>query len=383
MKVEEFLNKKPLFYKEIDYERMPRVWRKIKDNFRLPEIIHIVGTNGKGSTGRFLAFYLYKSGFKVGHYTSPHVLRFNERIWINGKEIDDLSLQKAHEKLLSVLGEKDANELSYFEYATLLAVLLMQECDYIVLEAGLGGEYDATAVFESVLTLLTSVDYDHKEFLGNTIEEITSSKVGAVKKNLIVGMQKYAEVYGKAFEISLEKNFNVYPYNRFLTYDELILSGLFIKKEKLPSFFLSNLTLALSAVKFLGLKVDLDKLKGVKIFGRCQKFKKNVTIDVGHNPSAAEALREHFLGKKVVLVYNSFADKDYFSVLKILKPVVKRVEIIDIRNERAAEKEDMEKTLKSLSLEFGYFDGIKEEEEYLVFGSFSVAEAFLKAMNEK
>ena len=383
MKLEEFLNNKPLFYKEIDYERMPRVWHKIKDNFRLPEIIHIVGTNGKGSTGRFLAYYLYKSGFKVGHYTSPHILRFNERIWINGKDIDDLSLQTAHKKLLSILDKDDANELSYFEYTTLLAVLLMQECDYIVLEAGLGGEYDATSVFDNILTLVTTIDYDHKEFLGNSIEDIAASKIRAVKKAAILGMQNYPEVFKIACEISSEKNFSLYLYNRFLNYNELILSSFFIKKEKLPSFFLSNLTLALSAVKFLGLKVDLDKLKGIKIFGRCQRVAKNVIIDVGHNPLAAEALKEVFSDRKIVLVYNSFEDKDYRFVLEILKPIIKRVEILDIKNQRAAKKEDMEKVLKSLSLDFRSFEKIEESEEYLVFGSFSVAEAFLKAMNEK
>ncbi len=382
MSLLEFLDKKPLFYKEIDYERMPKTWQKIKHFFKLPKIIHIIGTNGKGSTGRFLAYYLYKSGFKVGHYTSPHILKFNERIWINGKDIDDLSLEKTHEKLLSILKE-NAEKLSYFEYTTLLAVLAMQDCDYIVLEAGLGGEYDATSVFDNILTLLTMVDYDHKEFLGESIEEITSSKVRAVKKALIVGIQKYIEVYGSALKISSEKKFYLYPYNRFLTYDELILSGFFIRKEKLPSFFISNLTLALSAVKFLGLKVDLDKLKGIEIFGRCQKIKENVTIDVGHNPLAAEALRDTFLGKKVVLVYNSFADKEYPLILKILKPIIKRVEILDMQNQRAAKREDMEKTLKSLSLEFGDFKGLKESEEYLVFGSFSVVEAFLKVIDEK
>ena len=188
MSLADFLNKKPLYYKEIDYERMPRIWARVKKHFNLPKIIHIVGTNGKGSSGRFLAYYLYKSGFKTGHYTSPHILKFNERIWIDGKDIDDESLEKFHESLLLILSKEEADSLSYFEYTTLLAVFSMQKCDYIVLEAGLGGEYDATSVFDNILTLVTSIDFDHKAFLGESIEEIARTKLNAVKRAMILSM---------------------------------------------------------------------------------------------------------------------------------------------------------------------------------------------------
>ena len=96
MSVNEFLEKKPLFYKEIDIFRMPRAYSLIKDKIKIPPVIHIVGTNGKGSTGRFLAHTLLKRGYSVGHYTSPHILKFNERIWINGSDISDENLEKIH-----------------------------------------------------------------------------------------------------------------------------------------------------------------------------------------------------------------------------------------------------------------------------------------------
>lgn len=383
MSLADFLNKKPLYYKEIDYERMPRVWAKIKKHFNLPKIIHIVGTNGKGSSGRFLAYYLYKSGFKTGHYTSPHILKFNERIWINGKDIDDESLEKFHKNLLFILSKEDANSLSYFEYTTLLAVFAMQTCDYIVLEAGLGGEYDATSVFDNILTLVTSIDFDHKAFLGDSIEEIARTKLNAVKKAMILSMQEHIEVFNIALEISKKKKTEIYLYNNFLTNNELILSGVFIKKRAFPPFFYKNLTLAISGVKFLGLDVDFSKLEDIEFFGRCQKISKNITIDVGHNPLAARALRDSFENRKVVLVYNSYEDKDYEEILNILKPIIKRVEIIDLNEKRVAKKEDLEKVLKKLSLDFRDFNKIKEDEEYLVFGSFLVVEKFLKGFYEK
>ena len=383
MSLKEFLAKKPLFYKEIDHTRMPNAWNSIKEHFSLPKIIHIVGTNGKGSTGRFLAYYLYKSGFKTGHYTSPHILSFNERIWINGQNISDELLEENHKKLLSILDPIFQESLSYFEYTTLLAILSMKECEYIVLEAGLGGEHDATAVFDNILTLSTVIDYDHKEFLGTEIKDIAKTKLNAAKKSLIIGQQQYLEVYCTAEEIKFEKNIEVYLYNHFLTNDELILFSEFIIKEKLPSFLYKNLTLALSAVKFLGYNVDLDRLKGISFFGRCQKLTDNVTIDVGHNPLAAKVLYEHFRGKKVVLIYNSFKDKEFSLILKILKPIIKRVEFIPVENQRVAKKEDIIKVLEDLSLEFSDFRKIDNNEEYLVFGSFLVVEAFLKAFNEK
>jgi len=383
MSLKDFLDNKPLFYKEIDYTRMPKAWESVKEHFSLPKIIHIVGTNGKGSSGRFLAYFLYKSGFKTAHYTSPHILDFNERIWINGKNISDELLEKSHKKLLSVLDPFFQETLSYFEYTTLLAMMAMQDNEYVILEAGLGGEYDATAVFDNILTLCTVIDYDHRDFLGNSIKEIARTKLNAAQKSLIIGEQQYLEVYAEAEKIKLEKNIEVYLYNHFLTNDELILFGRFIIKEKLPSFLYKNLTLALSAVKFLGHSVDVGKIEGISLFGRCQKIADNVTVDVGHNPLAAKVLLEHFKGKRIVLVYNSLKDKEFSLILKILKPIVKRVEIISFEDQRAAKKEDIIKVLNDLSLEFCDFQKINKKEEYLVFGSFLVVESFLKVFNEK
>jgi len=134
--LESFLANKPLFYDEIDYTRMPRIYKSIKNEIKLPKIIHLVGTNGKGTTGRFLASALYSLGYNTGHYTSPHILEFNERIWLNGKNVSNETLDNFHQKLLRLLAAEDAEALSYFEYTTLLALLIYQECDYVILEAG-------------------------------------------------------------------------------------------------------------------------------------------------------------------------------------------------------------------------------------------------------
>jgi len=110
--LEEFLHTKPLYYSEIDYSRMPRIYEKIKSNFSSATIIHIIGTNAKGTTGRFLASALHSIGYRVGHYTSPHILKFNERIWLNGEDSCDETLEQAHKRLQTILTKEDSDALS-------------------------------------------------------------------------------------------------------------------------------------------------------------------------------------------------------------------------------------------------------------------------------
>jgi dihydrofolate synthase/folylpolyglutamate synthase len=376
--LEEFLAQKPLFYAEIDYTRMPRIWKRIQSFYKLPRIIHLVGTNGKGSTGRFLAHYLYKSGFSVGHYSSPHILHFNERIWLDGEDVSDDELSLYHDKLYHLLLPKEREELSFFEYTTLLAISVFEQCDYIVLEAGLGGEYDATAVFSNILTLVTTIDLDHRDFLGESVKEIAETKLAAIQKVAILATQKHEEVYSVAARLSIQKRIDIFRSVQFFTEDESIMIEMFLKQKGFAAFLSTNLMLALAAVKFLGFSVEMENLEDIVLFGRCQKIDKHVTIDVGHNALAAEALLSVFKEQKVTLIFNTFKDKAYEETLTILKPAIQNIEIIPILNERIEKKENLIKVIEKLNIPYSTFKEIEEEKEYLVFGSFSVVEAFLK-----
>ncbi len=378
-----FLDNKPLFYKEIDYERMPRIWKQIKKYFKIPKIIHIIGTNGKGTTGRYLACLLYKHGKSVGHFTSPHILRFNERVWKNGENVKDNELQNIHEHLSSILKKEDLNSLSYFEYTTLMALALFQGCNYAILEAGMGGEYDATSVFGNDLTIVTPIDYDHQEFLGESIKDIASTKLRSIKKRAILGKQPHGEVYEIAQNLSKKNGFKLHRYEAFLDESTKNIIESFSKKEKLPDFLKENLFLAVSAVKYMGYEIKEEMLPILKLPGRCQKIAKNITLDVGHNTLAAKALKNHFMGKKVILVYNSYQDKNYQEILKILKPVIKKVEILKLDNDRVEEYETLKRSIKNLDINVSDFTHIDNSQEYLVFGSFSVAEKFLKDFFER
>jgi len=380
--LEDFLNEKPLYYDVIDYDRMPRIYKKIKENFKIPKIVHLIGTNGKGTTGRFLASALRSLGHSTGHYTSPHIVNFNERIWINSEEISDEELDKAHRELLEMLSERDATALSYFEYTTLLAMQTFQGLDYVVMEAGLGGEYDATAVFPKTLTLVTPIDFDHQAFLGSTIKEIASTKLNAITNNAIIAKQIHKEVKEATDFLVLKKSLNVSQIEDFLDDLDLKKIARVAKKQSLVPYMVENLKLSVSALKFLRLNYSESDFDDSKLFGRLTPFGKNTLLDVGHNLLAAKAILNALKETKYVLVYNSYIDKNYKEILKLLKPIIKRVEIIDVGQARIVPKETLIETLIDLGLEHRDFDVVDDSQEYLVFGSFSVVEEFLRTFNE-
>ncbi len=378
MSLDKFLSLKPLHYNKIDYDRFPTIYKRIKKYFKLPKIIHIVGTNGKGSTGRALAHLLHVKGLYVGHYSSPHIMKFNERIWLDGEDVSDTILEVTHIKLQDILSKDDSKLLSYFEYTTLLAMLIFcDKCDYVVLEAGLGGEFDATNVFEKCLSIVTPIGFDHESFLGLTIESIATTKLRSVSADLLLAKQYEKEVYELSLSQVEETGKNLYLAESYLSdefYKEL---DSFITQKKYPIFFKDNFSTAFCAFELLGYKADITLLEKLKLFGRCQKISTNVTIDVGHNPMAAKALLEHFSEKKVILVYNSYNDKEYRVILEILKPIIKEVQILKIENKREVLKCNLEDVLDSLNIRHSLFNKINSNEEYLVFGSFSVVESYV------
>ena len=372
--LEEFLEHKTLYYDKIDFTVVKSSWQILSQKIKLPFVIHIVGTNGKGSTGRFLAHYLHKTDHKVLHYSSPHIMKFNERIWINGSDVSDENLEIAHRFLQELYEIELLEKLTYFEYTTLLAFYLSKDFDYLVLEAGLGGEFDATNVVENNLSLITTIGLDHQSFLGSTVEKIAATKMRSVDNKMIVGYQVFDEVIKTAYEVKkqiLEQR------NRDIEIIEVIEFDKYPINEKFASYLKRNLHLVIACLNELKIPINTKLFDDVPLFGRCQKIASNITIDVGHNPLAAEVIKKEFENKKITLIYNSYADKDYVEVLKILKPIIKKVVIIDLDDKRIVKKEELQKVIKQLNITTQETIKIEENEEYLVFGSFLVVEKFL------
>lgn len=380
MILELFLSSKPLFYDRIDYDRFPNAFETIRSCLKIPKIIHLVGTNGKGSTGRFLATALSRAGKKTGHYTSPHIVNFNERIWMDGFDVKDEILEAAHQKLLTIFDADIAQMLSYFEYTTLLAMMVFEQCDYVVLEAGLGGEFDATNVFEKSLSIFTPVDFDHSAFLGNTIESIASTKLRSMSTVALMGKQPHIQTKIIGREIATQKNCTLLCIDGMAS-EQIKEKALQIAiKNSLSDYLRDNLELAMAAFEVLGYKTEVELFDQEVLFGRLTKIKDNVTLDVGHNALAARAIAQAFAEKRITLIYNTYADKDYCEILTILAPIIEKVEIIEVDEARIVERELLESVLRELTMKYSDFEKIESDKEYLVFGSFSVAEAFLKRM---
>ncbi len=380
--LEELLNHKTMYYDKIDFLFVKKSWDMISKVIKIPYVIHIVGTNGKGSTGRFLAHYLNKKSFKTLHYSSPHLLEFNERIWINGKDSTSYELNFAHKKLQEILPLSLLEILTYFEYITLLAIILSDGLDYLVLEAGLGGEFDATNVITNDLSLITTIDLDHQSFLGNSVKEIAKTKMRSVDNHMIIGYQIHNEVFSiaKIVKDEVKKEFNKDISIQIIKeFDQYNLNN------KFASYLKRNLYLSILCLKYLDIKIDLELFDDIMLLGRCQKIRSNITIDVGHNPLAAAVLLDEFKNKKINLIYNSYADKDYKKVLEILKPIIIKIIIFDIEDKRLVNKNNLLEICKSLNIIVSQFEKIDKNEEYLVFGSFLVVEKFIKDMgfNEK
>jgi dihydrofolate synthase/folylpolyglutamate synthase len=371
-----------MYYDKIDFSIVKNSWDIISQKISLPYVIHLVGTNGKGSTGRFLAHYLNEKSFKTLHYSSPHILKFNERIWINGKDCSDDQLDFAHKKIQCLLPLNLLEILTYFEYTTLLAIVLSDGLDYLVLEAGLGGEFDATNVVPNDLSLITTIDLDHQSFLGNSVKEIARTKMRSVDTKMLIGFQIHDEVLStaKLVKDELKKEFN-----RDIVIQTVKEFDKYKLDKKFAKYLKSNLHLVIACLKELKIDIEEDIFSSVELFGRCQKISSNITIDVGHNPLAASVLVEEFSNKKIHLIYNSYADKDYEKVLKILKPIINEITILDISDSRIVNKNNLIKICENLNIIITNIEKIDENEEYLVFGSFLVVEKFINNMrlNEK
>lgn len=319
-------------------ERVSRILELLgnpQDNLK---IIHIAGTNGKGSVAAILSEIFTCAGYKTGLYTSPHILEYTERIKINKRDIS----QKDFSDLIfeiSALAKKNDIYLTEFELLTASAYKYFsdKETDLCVIETGLGGRLDATnAISENLLSVITSISLDHTDRLGDTIEKIAYEKAGIIKENSSVLISDKNKGFETVSRIAQEKGAKVISPDVEVTlkFEKGVNYAEFSDKKyefgMLGLWQKENLELALCTVNYLRdlgyeiLQTHLKKaLKEVFWLCRMQYVKKyNLLIDGTHNPDGARVLREsldfYFPEKKRAWVYGSLKTKDYKTVLKTL-----------------------------------------------------------------
>jgi len=243
-------------------------------------------------------------------------------------------------------------------------------------------ERDATAVFAKHLTLVTPIDIDHEAFLGKDISSIALTKLNAIENVAIIAKQKYISIEKICKKLIQEKNIQIIPLNTLLNSQDTIKISSISKENLLSTYLEDNLSLAIAALNYLSISYEVHNFKNSRLFGRLSQFRDNILVDVGHNVLAARSIYESLNGSKYTLVYNSYKDKNYKEILNILKPILNDIEIIEIEGERVEELEILKSVIKEMNFDFKLFSQLQEDKNYLVFGSFSVVEAFLKGEYE-
>jgi dihydrofolate synthase/folylpolyglutamate synthase len=300
-------------------------------------IIMVGGTNGKGSTCAMLENIYHQAGYRVASYSSPHILRYNERVRVNLKELDDEMLVAA---FAAVEMARQDVQLTYFEFGTLAAMwcFMRQQVDLAVMEVGLGGRLDAVNVFEPGCAVVTTVDIDHIEFLGDSRESIGFEKAGIFRKGVsaICGdlsppqtLVKHARVIGAELQLR-DRDFKLEQHGDRWDFDGAALMLDLPLPTLSGQFQLDNAACALAAIEAMQRQLPVGRsaietgLMSASLAGRFQTVARHpqILLDVTHNPHAAHALAENLRRTKqqgkTIAVFAMLADKDIAGVIAAL-----------------------------------------------------------------
>ncbi|ACC98644.1 Putative folylpoly-gamma-glutamate synthetase [Elusimicrobium minutum Pei191] len=319
--------------------------------------VHIAGTNGKGSTAVMTANILSAAGFKTGLYTSPHIITPCERVKINGKNINKKSFAAAIKKVLAA----EVEPLNYFEILTCAAFYYFakNKVDYAVVETGLGGLMDATNVLIPVLTAVTSIDFDHKDILGGTIQKIAAQKAGIIKPGVpcVAG-----EIKGSAKKILLEtakknkaplyftRGAKEIKYLKNGTMTAVYKNGKKINLKLLGYPQTINAAIAAKSARILRvkekhIKTGIEKSMLESRFEIIKQKGKTLILDGGHNAEAAKNLIETYKNMpfypNAELVFASSKDKEYGKIINMLAPHFSAVNLTSYPSVRAAAPKDI------------------------------------------
>ena len=356
----ELLQSQGKFYINLGLERINNALEKLGNPQNNMKIIHIAGTNGKGSVASTLANILKYAGFRVGLYTSPHLVEYTERIKINNEEISKEDFAKYVSNICEL-----ADNLTEFEILTAAAFKYFSDkkVDYIVLETGLGGRYDATNVCDKTLAIITSISLDHTDRLGDTYEKITYEKAGIIKENSTVITASYNNGFTTIKDIAKEKNAKLIPvnYEVEMIYENGVNYAMINNQQyEFPLLGLyqkQNLALVLEACKVLNISfVAIEQgLKTAKWAARLEyKKEKNILIDGAHNPDSAKELRKsldfYFKNEKKIFIYSTIDTKDYKAIADILFAPDDEIYYLNFNHRNAVSYEQYVKDVPHLNI---------------------------------
>jgi len=388
---------------DLGLERAAQVFHALNPDCLKPLTITVAGTNGKGSCIAFLEAIYRAEGYRVGAYSSPHILKYNERIKIDGKPVSDELICEAFARIESVRGN---TSLSYFEFGTLAALDIFRRSglDVQLLEVGLGGRLDAVNIVDPNVALVTSIGIDHVDWLGATREAIGQEKAGIfrAKTPAIIGD---CDPPNSLLQSAIDKDARLYCIDKDFGYKKQATTWNWFAGDRLISQLpepglkgehqYRNASAVILAVELLAKSLPVSDvsiragLKNIQLLGRFQLIndKIPVLLDVGHNPEAAKTLVAYlkmtFPGKRIHAIFSMMKDKDIAGVLEIMNPVVYHWFFAPLANPRSATEPLMREIFSQSSVtrvSFGFtsfaeaFNAAKnqalENDLLLVFGSF-------------
>jgi dihydrofolate synthase/folylpolyglutamate synthase len=309
-------------------------------------IIHVAGTNGKGSVCAMLDSVCRAAGYRTALFTSPHLVTFRERIQLNGELISEEEVARG----LTIIRELvDAWEPhpTFFEITTALALdyFRRHEADIVVLETGMGGRLDATNATQPIVAVLTPIDYDHQKWLGESLTEIAGEKAGIIKANIPVVSalqpeEAAAVIRARAGECGASLDFVRQPFDRF----PIALGGQHQKE---------NAALAIAALHTAQIAIDdaaLERGLATVVWpARFQRWDARTIIDGAHNPAGARILaqtwRQTFGDRRATILLAVLGDKDVAGICAALEPIAHRALLPSIRSERALPPEELRLTI--------------------------------------
>lgn len=362
-------------------KRMEWMLERLGHPERQLKFIHIGGTNGKGSTLAFMRHVLQSAGYQVGTYTSPYIVRFQNRIQVNGNDIADadlLHLTKQVKPLAEELSSTELGSPTEFEVVTVIALLYFARVaypDYVLWEVGLGGRYDSTNVVYPLLSVITNIGYDHMHILGDTLEQITMEKAGIIKPGVpvVTGIQApellaiiekeagaaRSSVYRFGSHFDFTEGAYQLEYQRF-SYRSLFNSYEELEIRMMGQHQLYNAALAIMALEILkqyyAVQWERDNLayglKQTNWVGRMERIADSplTLLDGAHNPEGMKALRQsiirYFTGQRVTVIFSALKGKDIQHMLSLFDDVVDEVIVTTFNFPRAASIEQVEGSLE-------------------------------------
>ncbi len=353
-------------------ERIKKVLTYLGNPHKRIQSIHITGTNGKGTTAVNIASILSESGYQVGLYTSPHLVNFNERIQINGSQISDDYLVNIINDLRDI---QERTNATFFELTTAICLYYFAEnnVDFAILEAGMGGQNDATNVVDSILSIITSIGLEHQEYLGNTLEKIAEDKSGIFKKDsrAIVAENNHSELFPVFQKVANERKADLFYLDNLCEISSIKYSEDFttlfnlntrnnkyaIKTPFLGEHQVRNIATSIAAIELLNNILTIPtssivdgilKARNNFIFnGRMQIVSHSplTMYDVAHNPDAfiqlVNTLQKYGLIGKINLCFAAMQDKDFPAIAKIIDGKFVDIIITQPKIERSASAIDI------------------------------------------